>query len=169
MICLWLLGGLLPARHVPAAPSVDAGQRHCCVICVRLPSRYSHSRTQTAAMHHTHRACYALLLLLLLAQLAATTVAYLDPRAGQLSPSVLLVGEWDWQESTGSDGKPWSRCLDMVWRARSVVSGNRLNFVPTHQVIPPSFWLHSVCSLCEWWLENAALLSEQGSRWCHEA
>jgi hypothetical protein len=85
-------------------------------------------------MQHMRRACGALLLLLLLAQLAATTVAYLDPRAGQLSPSVLLVGEWDWQESTGRDGKPWSRCLDMVWRARSVVSGNRLNFVPTHQV-----------------------------------
>lgn len=78
-------------------------------------------------------------LLLLVACGAATAAAFSppkDPRSGQLSPSVLLMGEFDWALSTGSDGKPWSRCLDMVWRAREVSKGNRLNFVPTHHWLP---------------------------------
>lgn len=78
-------------------------------------------------------------LLLLVAACAATAAAFSpskDPRSGQLSPSVLLMGEFDWALSVGRDGKPWSRCLDMVWRARSVSKGNRLNFVPTHHWLP---------------------------------
>lgn len=78
--------------------------------------------------------------LLLLVACAATAAAAFspskDPRSGQLSPSVLLMGEFDWALSTGRDGKAWSRCLDMVWRARSVSKGNRLNFVPTHHWLP---------------------------------
>lgn len=78
-------------------------------------------------------------LLLLAAAGAATAAAYTptkDANSGQLSPSVLLMGEFDWALSTGGDGKPWSRCLDMVWRARSVSKGNKLNFVPTHHWLP---------------------------------
>lgn len=59
-----------------------------------------------------------------------------DVNAAQLSPSVLLMGEFDWSLSNGSDGQPWSRCLDSVWRARAVSTGDRLNFVPTHHWLP---------------------------------
>lgn len=46
------------------------------------------------------------------------------------------MGEFDWALSVGSDGKPWSRCLDMVWRARNVSTGDRLNCVSTHHWLP---------------------------------
>lgn len=75
----------------------------------------------------------------LLMTCAATVTAYtptMDARSGQLSPSVLLMGEFDWALFTGRDGKPWSRCLDMVWRARSISKGNKINFVPTHHWLP---------------------------------
>jgi hypothetical protein len=58
--------------------------------------------------------------------------------AVQLSPSVLLMGYFDWKLFEGRDGRKWSRCLDMVWRARRYSSGNRLNFVPTHHWLPES-------------------------------
>jgi len=70
---------------------------------------------------------------------AGAAVAYTptkSPKAVQLSPAVLLMGEYDWALSTGADGKPWSRCLDMVWRARKFSNGNRLNIVPTHHWLP---------------------------------
>eukprot|EP00882_Tetradesmus_deserticola_P018626 GHRQ01020005.1.p1 GENE.GHRQ01020005.1~~GHRQ01020005.1.p1 ORF type:complete len:310 (+),score=87.36 GHRQ01020005.1:1110-2039(+) len=60
----------------------------------------------------------------------------MDARAAQLSPSVLLMGYFDWQIIPDANGKPWSRCLDMVWRARRLARGNKLNFVPTHHWIP---------------------------------
>ncbi|KAF6266415.1 hypothetical protein COO60DRAFT_1474808 [Scenedesmus sp. NREL 46B-D3] len=60
----------------------------------------------------------------------------MDPRSAQLSPSVLLMGYFDWQIIPDANGKPWSRCLDMVWRARRLARGNKLNFVPTHHWIP---------------------------------
>lgn len=85
------------------------------------------------------RLCSSGLALLLLVACAATAAAYSptkDSRSGQLSPSILLMGEFDWALSTGRDGKAWSRCLDMVWRARSLSKGNRINFVPTHHWLP---------------------------------
>lgn len=57
-------------------------------------------------------------------------------RASQLSPSVLLMGYFDWQNIPDANGKPWSRCLDMVWRARRLSRGNKLNFIPTHHWMP---------------------------------
>jgi hypothetical protein len=80
---------------------------------------------------------------------AAAAYSAKDPRSGQLSPSILMMGEFDWALSTGGDGKPWSRCLDMVWRARSVVKGNRLNFVPTHHWMPreDGFGVSNFCYL----------------------
>jgi len=34
----------------------------------------------------------------------------------ELSPSVQLVGKYDWEVLKDSDtGASWSRCLDMVW------------------------------------------------------
>lgn len=62
----------------------------------------------------------------------------MSPKAAQLSPSILLMGYFDWQIIPDSNGKPWSRCLDMVWRARRLARGNKLNFVPTHHWIPGS-------------------------------
>jgi hypothetical protein len=93
---------------------------------------------RAAAMQQCGR-CSSGIALLLLVACAATAAAYTpskDYRSGQLSPSVLLMGEFDWALDVGRDGKPWSRCLDMVWRARSVSKGNRLNFVPTHHWMP---------------------------------
>mgnify|MGYP001807474706 CR=1 FL=1 len=83
-----------------------------------------------------------------------------DYRSGQLSPSVLLMGEFDWTLSTGRDGKPWSRCLDMVWRARAVSNGNKLNFVPTHHWIPNSNGL-GVASYC--YMHTSGAVGDKGS------
>lgn len=85
-----------------------------------------------------------------LAVMLGAAVAYTptqDPQSVQLSASVLLMGEYDWALSTGSDGKPWSRCLDMVWRARRYSNGNKLNIVPTHHWLPNSNGL-GVASYC---------------------
>lgn len=91
----------------------------------------------------TRRHAFSCLLLVLLlaadSSMNCLCSAYnpaMDANASQLSPSVLLMGEFDWSMSTGSDGKPWSRCLDSVWRARAVSTGDRLNFVPTHHWLP---------------------------------
>lgn len=51
-----------------------------------------------------------------------------NPLAAQLSPSVLILGETDWKLVLGSDGKPGSRCLDMVTRARELTTSNKLAF-----------------------------------------
>jgi hypothetical protein len=83
-----------------------------------------------------------------------------DYRSGQLSPSVLLMGEFDWTLSTGRDGKPWSRCLDMVWRARAVSNGNKLNFVPTHHWMPNSNGL-GVASYC--YMHTSGAVGDKGS------
>lgn len=87
-------------------------------------------------MGHRSRSGLACLLLLAFAGAAAAYAPTKDYRSGQLSPSVLLMGEFDWAMSVGRDGKTWSRCLDMVWRARSITKGDRLNFVPTHHWLP---------------------------------
>lgn len=60
----------------------------------------------------------------------------MSPKAGQLSPSILIMGSFDWGTTPDANGKPWSRCLDMVWRAKRLNRGNRLNFVPTHHWLP---------------------------------
>jgi hypothetical protein len=57
--------------------------------------------------------------------------------AAQLSPSVLLLSEADWKMfQFGLDGKPQSRCLDMVARAREFTTGNKLNFMPFTNWLP---------------------------------
>jgi hypothetical protein len=56
--------------------------------------------------------------------------------AAQLSPSVLIISEGDWKMFFGSDGKPQSRCLDMVARAREFTTGNKLPFVPVTNWLP---------------------------------
>jgi hypothetical protein len=56
--------------------------------------------------------------------------------AAQLSPSVLIMSEGDWKMFFGLDGKPQSRCLDMVARAREFTTGNKLNFVPVTNWLP---------------------------------
>jgi hypothetical protein len=56
--------------------------------------------------------------------------------AAQLSPSVLIMSEGDWKMFFGLDGKPHSRCLDMVARAREFTTGNKLNFVPVTNWLP---------------------------------
>jgi hypothetical protein len=40
----------------------------------------------------------------------------------QLSPTVHLIGTFDWQidSSSAAVGAPWSRCLDIVWRAAGI-------------------------------------------------
>lgn len=96
--------------------------------------------------------CCAVAAWLLLAASTAVTVAEAytptkSPASGQISPAVLIMGEYDWALSTGSDGKPWSRCLDMVWRARKFSNGDRLNIVPTHHWLPNSNGL-GVASFC---------------------
>lgn len=83
-----------------------------------------------------------------------------DPASGQLSPSVLLMGEFDWQLSTGADGRPWSRCLDMVWRAKKYSNGNKLGFTPTHHWLPNSDGL-GVASYC--YLHTSGAVGDKGS------
>ena len=34
-------------------------------------------------------------------------------------------------------GKPWSRCLDQLWRAVKRTGSSNINFVPTHHWLPP--------------------------------
>lgn len=60
----------------------------------------------------------------------------MSPGAAGIGPSILLMGHFDWQNIPDANGKPWSRCLDMVWRARRVSRGNKINFVPTHHWLP---------------------------------
>lgn len=102
------------------------------------------------ATSRTMRACCAVVCVLLALSHAPVAAAYTptkDPASAQLSPSVLLMGEFDWKLYAGSDGKPWSRCLDMVWRARKYSNGNKLNFVPTHHWLPRDDGL-GVASFC---------------------
>lgn len=91
-----------------------------------------------------------LLQALLLVALAAAAAAYTptkDPASVQLSTGVLVMGEYDWSLSTGSNGQPTSRCLDMVARARQYSTGNKLNFVLVHHWLPNSdgFGVASYC------------------------
>lgn len=91
--------------------------------------------------HKQQRSCSWLAASVMLSLMAAAAAAYMptmDPKASQLSPSVLLMGQFDWKLFEGEDGKPWSRCLDMVWRARRFSTGNRLNFVVTSHWLPGS-------------------------------
>lgn len=37
------------------------------------------------------------------------------PKSVELSPSIQLVGKYDWEILTTETGEKWSRCLDMVW------------------------------------------------------
>jgi hypothetical protein len=68
---------------------------------------------------------------------AASPVVLLSSTdAAQLSPSVLMLSEADWKMFFGLDGKPQSRCLDMVARAREFTTGNKLNFVPFTNWLP---------------------------------
>jgi hypothetical protein len=67
--------------------------------------------------------------------------------AAQLSPSVMLMSETDWKMFQGGDGKPQSRCLDMVARAREFTTGNKLNFAPITNWLPSTNGL-GVSSYC---------------------
>ena len=93
-------------------------------------------------MHSTEATCsYAAAMLLTLLFMAGGAAAYSptkDPSSVQISPGVLVMGEYDWALSTGPDGRPSSRCLDMVARARRYSAGNRLNFVVVHHWLPNS-------------------------------
>lgn len=87
---------------------------------------------------------------LLLVAMTAAAAAYTptkDPASVQLSPGVLVMGEYDWTLSTGPTGQPTSRCLDMVARARQYSAGNKLNFVLVHHWLPNSdgFGVSSYC------------------------
>jgi hypothetical protein len=79
-----------------------------------------------------------LLLLATMAAAAASSPVELlgSTDAAQLSPSVILMSETDWKMILGLDGKPQSRCLDMVARAREFTTGNKLNFVPFSNWLP---------------------------------
>lgn len=70
-----------------------------------------------------------------------------DPAAVQLSPSVQVMGEYDWVQQSGTGGQPSSRCLDMVARARRYISSSKLNFVVVHHWLPNSdgFGVSSYC------------------------
>lgn len=35
----------------------------------------------------------------------------------EISPSVMLIGKFDWEMERLSNGQVWSRCLDQLWRA----------------------------------------------------
>ena len=74
-----------------------------------------------------------------------------DPASSQISPAVVLMNGADWKLSMGSDGQPWSRCLDMVRKAREYSNGDRLTFVPTHHWMPGpgSFGIASYCWISE--------------------
>lgn len=84
------------------------------------------------------RAVWSCFLLVTMAAAAASSPVELLSATGaaQLSPSVLLFGENDWKMFLGSNGKPQSRCLDMVARAREFTTGNKLNFVPVSNWLP---------------------------------
>lgn len=48
------------------------------------------------------------------ASLCVALPAKVGPGSIELSPSVQLVGKYDW-ELLQTDNGEWSRCLDMVW------------------------------------------------------
>lgn len=107
----------------------------------------------------------AVVCLLLAATAAAAAAPGQDASGVQLSPSVLMMGYFDWKLFDGRDGRKWSRCLDMVWRARRYSAGNRLNFVPTHHWLPESdgFGVSQFCFMpsggpCQPW--TPAVLAE---------
>ena len=41
--------------------------------------------------------------------------------------------------ATANTGKPWSRCLDQLWRAAQRTNSTNINFVPTHHWLPPQY------------------------------
>lgn len=45
----------------------------------------------------------------------AASVPSVSSQSVELSPSVQLVGKYDWELITTEKGETWSRCLDMVW------------------------------------------------------
>lgn len=103
---------------------------------------------------------------LVLALLALQSAAAFDPfnfqwptmssDAAQLSPSVLLQGEWDWKLVLGTgvnSTKVTSRCLDMVQSARQLTTGNKLSFVPTINWLPKADGL-GVSEFCYWPMGN---------------
>jgi hypothetical protein len=84
------------------------------------------------------KAVWVCLLLATMAAAAASSPLELlgATDAAQLSPSIMLLSETDWKMFLGLDGKPHSRCLDMVARAREFTTGNKLNFVPVSNWLP---------------------------------
>lgn len=57
---------------------------------------------------------HRLTVLALLCAAAAALPANIGPGSVELSPSVQLIGKYDW-ELLQTDNGEWSRCLDMVW------------------------------------------------------
>ncbi|GBF88099.1 hypothetical protein Rsub_00811 [Raphidocelis subcapitata] len=54
----------------------------------------------------------------------------------EISPSVMLIGQFDWQLEDTPRG-PWSRCLDQLWRGAERSGSSQVNFAPTHHWLPP--------------------------------
>jgi len=48
-----------------------------------------------------------------------------------IAGAVLLLGEYDWATSPGSDGLPWSPCADMARVALAEARSSALQFIPT--------------------------------------
>jgi hypothetical protein len=84
--------------------------------------------------------------IMFMATAAAAYTPTKDASAVQLSPGVLVMGEYDWVLS-GTEAKPTSRCLDMVVRARQYSTSTKLNFVVVHHWLPNSdnFGVSSYC------------------------
>lgn len=115
------------------------------------------SSSRSAMKRAVASCCMIMAIMAIMAASSSAAASYTptkDPAAVQLSASVLVMGEYDWALYTGSDGKPWSRCLDSVWRARKYSSGNRLNFVPTH---------HWFCGSDGWGVSSFCYMHSSGA------
>jgi uncharacterized protein YcfL len=62
-----------------------------------------------------HITAVVALLLMAACAAAAESVPSVSSQSVELSPSVQLVGKYDWELIKTEKGETWSRCLDMVW------------------------------------------------------
>jgi hypothetical protein len=82
----------------------------------RLGATHSTQQVETVrkGMKRSFIAVIALLCMTACA-VGAASVPSVSSQSVELSPSVQLVGKYDWELIKTEKGETWSRCLDMVW------------------------------------------------------
>jgi hypothetical protein len=89
------------------------------VLVETSPTTSQTVRAKLKAMHQGaqgHRRGHVALLLVMAAQSCLWAAVAAAAGGAEISPSVLMIGEFDWKLEQTSKGDTWSRCLDMLWR-----------------------------------------------------